>query len=538
MAVYGIDLGTTFCSVAYALRGVPVVVALEGGATLASTVLLDGRSSPRALVGREAVQTYRSLCDPGGLPPAGVTLVRGSKNHLAVGSPVAGGPPWRLGEVSLGSTDVAALVLRALAERVRRTPGLPALDGVVVTHPQRFRNRERKATAQAVHLAGLHAVAMLPEPDAAAYAYGLQHREGTGTFMVFDFGGGTLDVTVMRREGRPPTLTSLASYGVHLGGLAIDAALRDRLFERYTDAIARTDIPLDALDERSREVLLDAAEGVKIQLNVHATSDVNPAARTATRVLSLALTHGEVLPRASVRVTLGDVTGWTGEVTERAVDCAQEALDRANLGWTALDDVLMVGGSSWLLAVQHRLQALCHGRVRLYDDAAHPLNPATAVAAGAALYADGLTREDARVDYRGVIPDALGVRARERDAGGTPRETLAVLVPTGTRVPYEGRKTFRKRGSAATLPIEVLEGGSLAEAVSVGRFSVALDTEVADGADVEVTLRIDRAGVLSLDVRDPRTGALRAVDLSNLEGLYADDELESRKAMLAAVTLG
>ena len=548
MAFYAIDLGTTFSSVAYAERGVARLVPLEsGGFTMASTTLLDGRdsASPRVVVGRLATSRYRDLCASGSVPP-GVTLVRGSKNHMGVAGPVSAGPPWPLGSWSLGATDVAAMVLRALSESIARTPGVPPLDGVVITHPQRFRNRERRATAQAVYLAGLRGVGMLPEPDAAAWAYGMALRAEAreSVFMVFDFGGGTLDVTVMRRAGgSAPRLDALASYGVHLGGLGVDEALRDRLLALVADVLRHDDLTPDRLDEASREALLATAESVKIQLNAHATGDVNPSARTASRTLSLSTVDGDALPTVTVRVTLSDLSQWIAETVERAVDCATEALSLASLTWDSLDEVLLVGGSSWLHPVQSRLRSLAGGRVRLYDDVDNPLNPATAVAAGAAIFAEELFRSGdaslAALDYHGVTPDAFGVRAREPDPHrpGERRETLAVLVPALTRVPFEGKRTFRKRGGAKMLPVEVLEGRTLSEATALGRFHVELDEALPDGAPVDVTLRIGRDGVLSLEVRDPKTGAARATALRDAEGLYADDELEARRHMIAALTI-
>lgn len=549
MAIYGIDLGTTYASVALAHRGVARVIPLEsGGVTLASTVLLDGTDPalPAVIVGRRAALAWRDRCAALGCAPPRVALVRGSKNHLAVAHAVAGGPPWSLGAMELRSTDVGALVLRALREWVERTPGLPPIDGVVVTHPQRLRNRERRAVAQAVSLAGLPCVAMLPEPDAAAWAYGMGQRFGArgARFMVFDFGGGTLDVTVLRRDGGEgaPTLEALASYGVQLGGLGVDELLRERLLERYAEAARVPGLGLDALDEASREALLAVAEGVKIQLNQHANLDANPMARVASRTLALRTEAGVALPTAAVRVTLGELARWTEELTERAVACAEEALARATMGWRDLDEVLLVGGSSWLYPVQARLRALRGtGAVRLFDDADDPLNPACAVAAGAALYAERLFTEGgmAGAEYHGVIPDALGVRAREADPArpGERREALAVLVPALTRVPFEGRRVFRKRGGARVLPLDVLEGATLAEATALGRFEVALDEGMADGAPVEVILRVGRDGVLSVELRDPQTQRSRAVTLTDAEGLYADDEMDVRRAFLASVAL-
>lgn len=548
MAFYGIDLGTTFASVALAHRGVARMIPLEsGGVTLASTVLLDGRdpARPAATVGRRAALAWRDRCADLGCAPPRMALVRGSKNHLAVAHAVGGGPPWPLGAMDLRATDIGALVLRALRAWVERAPGLPPVDGVVVTHPQRLRNRERRAVSQAVSLAGLASVALLPEPDAAAWAYGMGGRFGSRSarFMVFDFGGGTLDVTVLRREGgAAPALEALASYGVQLGGLGVDELLRERLVERYAEAAGAAGLSLGDLDEASREALLSVAEGVKIQLNQHASLDANPMARVASRTLAVRTEAGESLPAAAVRVTLGELAGWTEELTERAAACAEEALARASLGWRDLDEVLLVGGSSWLYPVQARLRALRGtDAVRIFDDADDPLNPACAVAAGAALYAERcfVGGAGAAADYHGVIPDALGVRAREADPArpGERREALAVLVPALTRVPFEGRRVFRKRGGARALPIDVLEGSSLAEATPLGRFEVALDEGVPDGAPVEVTLRVGRDGVLSLELRDPQTQRSRAVTLTDAEGLYADDELDARRAFLAGVAL-
>lgn len=97
MAVYGIDLGTTFCSVAYVERGQPRLVTLEGGGpTLASLVLLTSRGGPRAVVGSRAPSAYRELVGEAERAPGDVVLVRGSKNHMGVGSSVYAGPPWRL----------------------------------------------------------------------------------------------------------------------------------------------------------------------------------------------------------------------------------------------------------------------------------------------------------------------------------------------------------------------------------------------------------------------------------------------------------
>jgi molecular chaperone DnaK (HSP70) len=543
MAFYGVDLGTTFCAAGVARRGVVTRVGMErAGVTLASTVLLDDRDPehPRVALGRLAQTRWRDLLERGPAP-AGVAFVRGSKNLMAAGHGALLGAPWRLGGMDLRATDLAALLLRGVAQCVSRDPALPPLDAVVVTHPQRYRNRERRAVAQAARLAGLRCAGIIPEPDAAAWAYGLGHRFGAreATFAVFDFGGGTLDVTLLRRtqEGGVTHLHAVASYGVQLGGMTVDELVRDRLLAIWAERAGMPGVGLEHLSELSRDALLGVAEGVKVQLNAHAGDDPNPLARMASRTLAPQRDDGAALPAAEVRVTLADFSQWIAELVARAADCADEAVSLAGLRWSDVDEVFLVGGSSWLYAVREALATRTGRAPRIVDDVESPLNPSTAVAAGAALFAahcEGDT-DAPEVEWRGVTPDAFGVRAREPDPqrAGERRETLAVLVPARTQVPFEGRRTFRKRGGARVLPVEVLEGRSLADATPLGRFDVTLDAALPDGAPVDVVLRVARDGVLRLAVRDPASGATQELTLRDAEGLYADDEMDARRAMIA-----
>nr|MBK7064532.1 Hsp70 family protein [Deltaproteobacteria bacterium] len=339
MAVYGIDLGTTFCSVAYVERGQPRLVTLEGGGpTLASLVLLTSRGGPRAVVGSRAPSAYRELVGEAERAPGDVVLVRGSKNHMGVGSSVYAGPPWRLGERELYSTDIAAVILRTLAEMVRARPALPPLDGVVVSHPQRFRNREKLATGQAAKMAGLPLWGMITEPDAAGWAYGLHSRvvgtQGTSqTFMVFDFGGGTLDVTLLRREGGPGVaqLHAIDSYGVQLGGLAIDQRIRDSLVTQYAERASDHAFSLAAVNESTRERLLELAEWFKISLNTDAGTDPSPLSRSRRRKFTPVFDQDTEGEEVTLELTLAELSRSIDGELDRAMACAEEALSRTSL---------------------------------------------------------------------------------------------------------------------------------------------------------------------------------------------------------------
>ncbi|MBK8694825.1 MAG: Hsp70 family protein [Deltaproteobacteria bacterium] len=546
MAVYGIDLGTTFCSVAYVERGQPRLVTLEGGGpTLASLVLLTSRGGPRAVVGSRAPSAYRELVGEAERAPGDVVLVRGSKNHMGVGSSVYAGPPWRLGERELYSTDIAAVILRTLAEMVRARPALPPLDGVVVSHPQRFRNREKLATGQAAKMAGLPLWGMITEPDAAGWAYGLQSRavgaQGTSqTFMVFDFGGGTLDVTILRREGGPGVaqLHAIDSYGVQLGGLAIDQRIRDSLVTQYAERASDHAFSLAAVNESTRERLLELAEWFKISLNTDAGTDPSPLSRSRRRKFTPVFDQDTEGEEVTLELTLAELSRSIGGELDRAMACAEEALSRASLDWSSLDEVLLTGGSSLLWPLQQRMRERCP-RVRIHDDPGHPLNPLTIVASGAAIHGAALAEGGARVGVAlsGVVPDTFSVRAWEPspESPGGRRAVLIPLVPAGTATPFVGRRTFSVRGGSSVLPVEVFEGRSEREATRVGEYRMTFPQPMPDGARAEVRLDVRSNGVLVLSVVDAATGTIQEARLDDAPGLYSDEVLAARASWLQSL---
>ncbi len=549
MAIYGIDLGTTYCAAAYVADGRTHVVALErGGRTLASVVVYDSASGVRAMVGKFARETYRRIVGTADEAPAHLKLVRGAKNTIGVRTRVPGGPPWAVAKHELWATDVSATILRALAEFVRTAPGAPPMDGVVIAHPQRFRTREKLATAQAAQMAGLVVRGMVTEPDAAAWAYGLHDAIEAGptvnTFLVFDFGGGTLDVTVMRRERTPDgrvAIRAIDSYGVQLGGLAIDEKVRDRLLEKYCQRAGYEGLSLADVNEATREQLLDLAEQVKVELNQDLRAEVAPWERSRRKWMRLESSQivGEDI---QIEVKLSELSSWIAGDIDRAVACADEALRRANMTWADIDKVLLTGGSSQLYALQTRMSERAQGKVQIvFDQADHPLNPQTIVASGAAMYGAAIAQQgnkSAVVEIRGVLPDAFSVRAYAPDPTQPSgrRAVLHTLIAAGTPTPFTGRAAFYMRGGGTTLPIEVFEGRTEREATAVGTYMFTFDRAMPDGAPVEVELDVQPNGVLVLRVRDRATGATREATLTEA-GLYGDDELTSRREWLRAVRI-
>jgi molecular chaperone DnaK len=540
MAIYGVDLGTTFCSVAYFEQGHARMVPLEGGgATLASLVLLREQPTLSATVGLQAPRQYRELIGDVVAPPEGIALVRGSKNHMGVASRVLAGPPWRIHNRELYSTDIAAVILRALAERVRTSAGVPPLDAIVLTHPQRFRNREKLATAQAARLANLPVAAMLTEPDAAAWAYGLRAAQNntpspSTTFMVFDFGGGTLDVTLMHREspqsGREQ-LRALDSYGVQLGGITMDSRIRDALVAQYAEKTHDNQFTLATVNEATSERLLELAEWFKIALNTDASNDPSPLARIRSKRFVPVFDAENEGEEISLTLSLGELSSVIAGELDRAVACADEALRRANLTWDSLDEVLLTGGSSLLWALQQRMRERCR-RVRIFDDPAHPLNPLTIVAAGAAVYGSAIQQgiESCAVEMRGVVPDTFSVRAFVPDSSHVngKRPVLHPILPAGTPTPFQGHSVFVMRGGGKILPIEIFEGRTEREATRVGVYQLAFDRELPDGTRIDVCLNVASNGALTLTVTDPATHQTREARLDEAPGLYGEEEISQR----------
>ena len=546
MAVYGIDLGTTFCSVAWSDGGPARVVPLErGGVTLASLALLTNEGGPAASVGLRALREWRSKVGESERAPADVVLVRGSKNRMAEHRAALDGPPWRVAGAELWSTDVAAILLRALMGMVRAAPGLPPVDGVVVTHPQRFRNREKIATAQAATMAGVPLLGLITEPDAAAWAYGVHSPSHAGdkperSFMVFDFGGGTLDVTVMRREGgASPRLRAVDSYGVQVGGLVIDERVRDALLEQYRRKTGDGSLHLGNVNDATRERLLELAEWFKVSLNTDAASDPAPLSRTRRKRFTPVFNDDEEGEEVELELSLDALSRVVSGELDRAMACADEAMRRAGMDWGALDEVLLTGGSSLLWPIQQRMRERCPV-VRIYDDPGHPLNPLTIVASGAALHGASLGRgASAGVDLRGVVPDHFSVRAWRPDpsAPSGRSEVLETLVPAGTSTPFVGRRVFTRRGGGRSLTVEVWEGRSAREATRVGEYALEFDAPVPDGTPVEVRLDVRANGELVLAVEDRATGAVREARLDDAPGVYSAEELAKRTQWLRALRL-
>jgi molecular chaperone DnaK len=502
--IAGIDLGTTNSCVALLERGVPQIVANpEGERTTPSTVgfLPDGRVVVGTPARRQAITNARRTVF-GAKRLIGRRVRSPEIDRLARAAPfpivaAPNGDAWvAIGDHAVSPQEVAAYILERMKGLAELSAGEPVTQAVI-TVPAYFNDAQRQATKDAGRIAGLDVRRILSEPTAAALAYGIHRRKRRQHVAVFDLGGGTFDVSILRVEDG--LFEVLAVNGnTALGGDDFDGRIVDLLMaDLGSAAIADDPVALGRLREqaeRAKKVLSDEPS-VTIQLPF--------------------LTHGAGatthLERTITRAELEDATADL--VAKLAAPCAA-ALDDAGLAAATLDDVLLVGGMTRMPAVQREV-------VRIFGrKPSKGAHPDEVVALGAATHGGLLAGELDDVVLLDVTPQSLGVRVGDN---------TAIVIPRNTTVPARARKLFAtSRDGQTRVDVEVHQGDAkdARDNRYLGRFTLdGLPAAPAGVVRVEITFSVDADGILSLDARELSTGRAANVTLSPSGGL-APEELE------------
>ncbi len=505
--VIGIDLGTTNSCVAIVENGTPVVIPNRGGYKTTPSMVAVTEAGKR-LVGhiakRQAItnaentvyaakrligRKWNSPQVKNAVATSSYRIVEGPHNDVRI----------VLRDKEFSVPEISAMVLQEMKVIAEDYLGEP-VSKAVVTVPAYFNDNQRQATKDAGEIAGLDVIRIINEPTAAALSYGFG-RNIEKTVAVYDFGGGTFDISILE-IGAHGVFKVIATAGdTFLGGEDVDARIIDWLVSGFKEEHG-----IDLRQDRmALQRLKDAAEKAKCELSSVRETEVN-----LPFIISSGRNEALHLQRSLTRTTLEELSE---DLIDRTVDICRQTLEDAKLEKDEIDEVVLVGGMTRMPRIQQAVQQFFE------KEPNKGVHPDEVVALGAAIQGAALVDDKQEMILLDVTPHALGIM--------TFGSYFEELIPQNTTVPTHRTKIFTtSRDNQTAVKILVMQGESqrAEENELLGEFILTGLRRAPKGqVEIEVTFEINADGIVSVRAKDLETGLEQSIQVTATSGLTRDE---------------